>query len=186
NRTAEQKPEEEIKKRPRHACGQPVGEPLHRGDERQRQRPRGQHVERAVLVVVVKDAVGREKSSEQQRDPQHAWRDAREQIEVRAKPERCDGDYNKIEAERRADRAALAEGEPHVAGEERERRLHVLRFPPRAILCPNLVLSAVWLATMAMPPASRCSLIAASSSLSEGASRETCGSSSSQIGRGAA
>ena len=95
-------------------------------------RPGHEHVERAVLVVVVEDAVGGEERGEQERDPQHAGRDAGEKVEVGPKPERRDGDHDEIEAERRADGAAFAKGEPHVAGEEGEGRAHETRSLPSA------------------------------------------------------
>ena len=92
-----------------------MGEALNRGDERQRQRAHGQEIERAVLVVVMEDAVGREQSREQQRDPQNARRDARKQIEVRPESERRDRHDDEKEPERHADRAALTPGERDVA-----------------------------------------------------------------------
>ncbi len=155
SRQIEQKPEQRREQRQRHAGGEPMGEALDRGDERQGQWPGDEHVERAILVIVVEDAVGGEKRGEQERHPQLAGRDAGEKIEVGPKPERRDGDDDEIEAERRADGAAFAKGEPHVALEEGERRAHETRSLPSASLCANFVLSGVWLATKAMPPAAR-------------------------------
>src|SRR5689334_20161364 len=132
-----------------------MGETLDRGDERQRQGPGGQDIERAVLVVVVEDAVGGQKRGQQERDPQHAGCDAREQVEIGAKTERGDGDHHEIKTESGADGATLAEGEGDVAPKQGEGGSHRARFFPRTSLCANLVLSAVWLATTAMPPCAR-------------------------------
>ena len=54
----------------------PMGEAFHRGDKLERQRSRGQHIERAVLIVVVEDAVGGKQARKEKRHPQHAGRDA--------------------------------------------------------------------------------------------------------------
>ena len=133
-----------------------MGEALDAGDQLERQRPRRQHVERAVLIVVVEDAVGGEQACKQERHPQHAWRDAREEIEVGAEAERRDGDHDEVEAERGADGAALAPGKHDIAAEQRPSLLHwtVSRFS--ASSCANFTFSEVWLATTAMPPCARC------------------------------
>ena len=98
-------------------------------------RPGDQHVERAVLVVVVEDAVGGEQRRKQQRHPQHAGCDARQKIEVGAEAERRDGDDDEIEAESDTDSAAFAEGELHVADKQGEGGAHATRsLPPSASL----------------------------------------------------
>ena len=133
-----------------------MGDALDRGDQRQRQRPGDQHVERAVLVVVVEDAVGGEQRRKQQRHPQHAGGDARQKIEVGTEAERRDGDDDEIEAKRDTDGAAFAKGELDVATKQGEGSAHATRsLPPSASCLANFVLSGVWLATSAMPPASR-------------------------------
>jgi hypothetical protein len=60
DRQIEEKPENRRKQRERNAGGDPMGEALHRSDKLERQRPGGQHIERAVLIVIVEDAVGGE------------------------------------------------------------------------------------------------------------------------------
>src|SRR5262249_9226519 len=95
-------------------------------------------------------------------------------------------DDDEIEAERRANRAAFAEGERDVAAEQGEDGSHRARVFPSASLCASLVLSGVWLGTTALPPFAGWAPIAPASSLTEAASSETCGSSSTQMGRGAA
>ena len=132
-----------------------MGEALDRGDERQRQLPGDQHVERAVLVVVMEDAIGREKRGKKERHPQNTRSDASQQIEIGPKSERRDGDHHEIEAERGSDRAAFAQGKLHVAGKKSEGRAHATRSFPRVRRLANFVASFVWLATTATPPASR-------------------------------
>ena len=80
-----------------------------------------------------------------------------EKIEVGAEAERRDGDDHEIETEGDADGAAFAEGELDVAEQQGKRRAHHATgsLPPSASRCANFVLSGVWLATSAMPPAAR-------------------------------
>ena len=132
----------------------------------------------------MEDAVGGEERGKEERHPQHAGRDAGEQIEVGPEAERRDGDHHEVEAERRADGAAFAKGECDIALKQGESRSHATRSFPSVSLRANLVLRAAWLATTAMPPVARWFLRAVSSSLTEAASSEVCGSSSNQIGAG--
>src|SRR5680860_1028657 len=163
-----------------------MGEAFQAGHDGKRQGAGGDHVQRTVLVVVVEDSAGGEQCRKQKPDPQDARRDAGEQVEIGAEPERRDDHDDEIEAEGHPDGAAFAPGELDVADEKREGRTHAARSKPRASSCANLVLSGTWLDTMAMPPAFRWSRITASSRVTEAASSDTDGSSRSQMGRGLA
>ena len=63
-----------------------MGEALHRGNKLERQRPRGQNIERAVLIVVVEDAVGGKQACKQERHPQDAGRDTRKNFRSGPRP----------------------------------------------------------------------------------------------------
>ena len=62
DRQIEQEPENGREKSERNAGRHPMGKALQRGDKLERQWPGGEHIQRAVLIVVVKDAVGGEQA----------------------------------------------------------------------------------------------------------------------------
>ena len=181
----------------RQAGDGPVREAFHQHDEFER-RLAGEHeVERAVLVVGLKQPVQSQKRREQGGDPQDRGADARQKVQVRPDGEGRDGDENEKEdhahhaaaadAARRADLAQEQRGERGCARARAAGCAHGPSSPPAA---PSSRRSAstpsgAWVAAITMPPCARCSPISALSRPWPALSSAVSGSSRIQIGRGA-
>ena len=142
--------EERCRDGQRQAGRQPVGHRLGQRHHLEGDGPHGHDVERAILIVLLEDAVGGEQHRQQQRDPQRAGCDARQQRLVRTDADGQQHHDGEEEAKCRADTTTLPHGKSEVALDEGEDQLHAPL--PKSRRRSGSRPSGTWVAAMIMPP----------------------------------
>src|SRR5271166_782209 len=159
----------------------PVSRALNEHDDLEWRRRGHHHVERAVVLVGLKEPVEAEQRRKQGRDPKDRRAEPREKVEVGPQREGHDGDQD--QKERGADRSAApdAPGDAPFTDEEGGGGGHgvVASLSSFAFRSP----SEACVAATRRPPASRCACMTVAKADCELASSAVVGSSRSQSGR---